>query len=147
MDGVTSPSTPPLLQVTGLHVASAEGGDEILRGVDLTVGAGEVHALMGPNGSGKSTLANALLGSPEYTVTAGTVHYRGDDVTDWGPDEPVDVKFGVACSLIVDQEMDGVARRRHDRLRQPFGQERRRVVILADEIREQITQRRQDTAV
>jgi hypothetical protein len=63
------------------------------------------------------------------------------------PPQPVDVKFGVACSLIVDQQMDGVARRRHHRLRQPFGQERRRVVILADEIREQITQRRQDTAV
>ena len=63
------------------------------------------------------------------------------------PPQPVDVKLGVAGALIVDQEMDGIAGHRHHRLRQPFGQKRRRVVILADEIGEQITQRRQDTAV
>ena len=107
MGGVTSPSTPPLLQVTGLHVAPAEGGDEILRGVDLTVGAGEVHALMGPNGSGKSTLANALLGSPEYTVTAGTVCYRGDDVTDWGPDDRA--RAGMFLAFQYPQAIQGVS--------------------------------------
>ena len=63
------------------------------------------------------------------------------------PPQPVDIEVSVARALIVDEEMDGVARHRHYRLRQPFGQERRRVVVVADEIGEQITQRRQDTAV
>jgi Fe-S cluster assembly ATP-binding protein len=71
----------PLFEITDLHVAA--DGQEILRGVDLTVGPGEIHALMGPNGSGKSTLASALLGSPEYEVTAGTIHFQGDDITTW----------------------------------------------------------------
>jgi Fe-S cluster assembly ATP-binding protein len=71
----------PLFEITDLHVAA--DGQEILRGVDLTVGPGEIHALMGPNGSGKSTLASALLGSPEYQVTAGTIRFQGDDITTW----------------------------------------------------------------
>ena len=61
-------------------------GTEILRGLDLEVPAGEVHALMGPNGSGKSTLANVLLGSPEYEVTQGRILFKGDDITSWGAD-------------------------------------------------------------
>ncbi|HYI63144.1 MAG TPA: Fe-S cluster assembly ATPase SufC [Acidimicrobiales bacterium] len=77
---------PPVLQITDLCAAPAEGGDDILTGVTLTVGVGEVHAVMGPNGSGKSTLANVLLGSPEYVVTGGSVRFLGDDVAEWGPE-------------------------------------------------------------
>ena len=72
----------PLFQVEDLHVC-ADDGTKILKGVSLTVEEGEVHALMGPNGSGKSTLASALLGSPEYEVTSGSIRLRGDDITDW----------------------------------------------------------------
>ena len=71
----------PLFEISDLHVAA--DGNEILRGVDLTIGTGEIHALMGPNGSGKSTLASALLGSPEYEITAGTIAFQGDDITGW----------------------------------------------------------------
>jgi Fe-S cluster assembly ATP-binding protein len=69
----------PTLEIRDLHVTIE--GTEILRGVSLTVGAGEVHTLMGPNGSGKSTLARTLLGDPAYAVTAGQILLDGEDVT------------------------------------------------------------------
>ena len=100
-------STAPLFEIAGLHAATAEGGIEILKGLDLTVGAGEVHALMGPNGSGKSTLASVLLGSPEYEVTAGTIRFRGEDITGW----PADVrgKAGIFLAFQYPQEIPGVS--------------------------------------
>jgi Fe-S cluster assembly ATP-binding protein len=75
-----TPSLPPALEISDLHVAVE--GREILRGVNLAVPAGKMHALMGPNGSGKSTLANTLLGNPAYTVTEGRLAVRGTDITD-----------------------------------------------------------------
>jgi Fe-S cluster assembly ATP-binding protein len=73
------------LVITDLHVAVE--GKEILKGVNLTIRKGEVHAIMGPNGSGKSTLVNALMGHPRYEVTAGTAMFKGEDVLTLAPDE------------------------------------------------------------
>jgi len=69
-----------VLEVSGLHVSVH--GFEVLRGVDLTLRSGEVHALMGPNGSGKSTLSHAIMGRPGYDVTAGSVRLDGEDLLD-----------------------------------------------------------------
>jgi len=73
------------LEIRDLHVNTAER--EILRGVDLDINRGEIHALMGPNGSGKSTLANTLLGHPAYEVTAGSITFKGQDITESEPHE------------------------------------------------------------
>ena len=70
----------PLFEINDLH-ASAEDGTSILNGIDLTINKGEIHALMGPNGSGKSTLASVLLGSPEYSITKGSIRFRGEDLS------------------------------------------------------------------
>src|SRR5579859_1542238 len=73
------------LEIRDLHVRAGE--KEILRGLDLSVGRGEIHALMGPNGSGKSTLANAIMGHPNLEVTQGQVLLDGEDITEAEPDE------------------------------------------------------------
>ena len=95
----------PLFAIEGLHVA-AEGA-EILKGVDLTVRPGEVHALMGPNGSGKSTLANTLLGHPDYEVTAGRVRFKGEDITDWSTEARG--KAGLFLAFQYPEEIPGVS--------------------------------------
>ena len=73
------------LEIKDLHV-SAEG-KEILKGIDLTVSKGEIHALMGPNGSGKSTLANAIMGHPSFEVTSAEILYDSENITEAPPDE------------------------------------------------------------
>jgi len=75
-----------LLELKNLHVA-LEDGTEIVKGVDLSVSPGEVHAVMGPNGSGKSTLAYALMGHPAYEITDGQILFDGEDLTEAGADE------------------------------------------------------------
>jgi Fe-S cluster assembly ATP-binding protein len=73
------------LEIQNLHVRAGE--KEILRGLDLVVGKGEIHALMGPNGSGKSTLANVIMGHPNLEVTEGQILFKGEDITGASPDE------------------------------------------------------------
>lgn len=73
------------LEIKNLHVNIED--KEILKGLDLTVEQGKVHAIMGPNGTGKSTLAYTLLGHPNYTVTQGEVHFKGQNVLELKPDE------------------------------------------------------------
>ena len=78
-------SKTPLFEVENLHVSIED--KEILKGIDLTVNDGEVHALMGPNGSGKSTLAYVIAGDPRYEVTEGSIRFFGEDILEWEPDE------------------------------------------------------------
>ena len=80
-------SDAPILKITGLHAKVAEEDLPILKGVDLTLGKGEIHAIMGPTGSGKSTLAKVLAGHPGYEATAGEVEFNGGGLLDLEPDE------------------------------------------------------------
>jgi Fe-S cluster assembly ATP-binding protein len=94
-----------VLEIRNLHATA--GDKEILRGLDLTVNTGEVHAVMGPNGSGKSTLAQVLAGHPAYVVTEGSVLYEGQDLLDLEPEERAQAGLFLAFQYPV--EIPGVS--------------------------------------
>ena len=94
-----------MLEIRGLRANAGE--KEILKGIDLTVNAGEVHAVMGPNGSGKSTLAQVLAGHPAYQVSAGEVRYLGQDLLDMDPEERA--QAGVFLAFQYPVEIPGIS--------------------------------------
>jgi Fe-S cluster assembly ATP-binding protein len=93
------------LEIRNLHVAVE--GKGILKGLDLTVPVGEIHAIMGPNGSGKSTLASAVMGHPKYEVTGGEILWNGENLTEMEPDERA--KRGLFLAFQYPQEIYGVS--------------------------------------
>ena len=94
----------PLLKIENLHASA--GDVPILRGVDLTVERGAVHALMGPNGSGKSTLANVLMGHPSYEITEGSIHFKGQDITEMATNDRSNL--GMFLAFQYPEEIPGV---------------------------------------
>ena len=94
-----------MLEIRNLH--AKVGDNEILRGIDLTVNAGEVHAIMGPNGSGKSTLAHVLAGGESYKVTAGEVRYEGKDLLQMSPEDRA--REGIFLAFQYPVEIPGVS--------------------------------------
>jgi Fe-S cluster assembly ATP-binding protein len=94
-----------MLDIRNLHVSAA--GHEILRGIDLTVSAGEVHAIMGPNGSGKSTLAQVLAGREDYEITAGDVRYEGQNLLEMPAEERA--RNGIFLAFQYPVEIPGVS--------------------------------------
>ncbi|MGC1419668.1 MAG: Fe-S cluster assembly ATPase SufC [Acidimicrobiales bacterium] len=95
----------PLLELINLHVEA--DGAPILRGIDLSVNDGEVHALMGPNGAGKSTLANVVMGHPGYTVTDGEIRLKGENIAKWSPDTRA--RAGIFLAFQYPEAISGVS--------------------------------------
>jgi Fe-S cluster assembly ATP-binding protein len=123
---------PATLEISDLRVAVE--GKEILRGVDLNVRQGEVHALMGPNGSGKSTLASAIMGRPGYQITGGDIRYRGESIQGKTPDNRA--ARGLFLAFQYPVEVPGVSvvnflRSAYNALKNPEGDETKKVSALA----------------
>jgi Fe-S cluster assembly ATP-binding protein len=95
----------PLLLIEDLYVSA--GTTQILKGINLKIERGQIHAVMGPNGSGKSTLANVLLGHPGYKVTGGSIHFKGEDITAMTPDKRG--RAGLFLGFQYPEEIPGVS--------------------------------------
>lgn len=95
-----------LLEIKDLYAGVTDGGKEIIKGLNLTINAGETHAIMGPNGAGKSTLSYILTGKPDYTVTAGEMHFCGRDLAALKPEERA--ALGIFLSMQAPIEIPGV---------------------------------------
>ncbi len=95
-----------MLKIENLHAAVTDSEEEILKGIDLQVKPGEVHAIMGPNGSGKSTLANVLMGKSTYTVTQGDITVDGESIVEMMPDERA--HLGMFLAMQYPSEVPGV---------------------------------------
>jgi Fe-S cluster assembly ATP-binding protein len=129
----------PLLEVRGLRASAGES--QILKGIDLTVLPGEVHAIMGPNGSGKSTLAQVLAGHPAYTVTAGTARFDGQDLLELEPEERA--RAGLFLAFQYPVEIAGVTnayflRAAYNELRKARGQEELDPIDFLDLLEEKL---------
>jgi len=96
-----------MLEIKNLHVKIADEDAEILKGINLAIPKGEVHAIMGPNGSGKSTLAYVLAGKDDYEITGGSITWNGDDITEMEPDERA--VAGIFLAFQYPIEIPGVA--------------------------------------
>lgn len=98
--------TQKLLEIKDLHAGVAESGKEIIKGLNLTINAGETHAIMGPNGAGKSTLSYVLTGKPDYVVTGGSMRFAEHDLTALKPEERA--ALGIFLSMQAPVEIPGV---------------------------------------
>ena len=128
-----------MLEIKGLRASAGE--KEILTGIDLTVHAGEVHAIMGPNGSGKSTLAQVLAGHPAYQVTAGTATFMGQDLLDMEPEERA--QAGVFLAFQYPVEITGVSnayflRAAYNAIRKARGEEELDPIDFLDRLEEKL---------
>src|ERR1041384_3904063 len=129
-----------LLEIRGL--AASVGDQPILRGIDLTVNKGEIHAVMGPNGSGKSTLAQVLAGNPAYEVTGGTVTYDGKDLFELEAEERA--QQGIFLAFQYPVEIPGVSnayflRAAYNEIRKAHGEEEVDPLDFADLMAERLT--------
>lgn len=96
-----------MLEIKNIHAVVEEDGTEILKGVNLTVNKGEIHAIMGPNGSGKSTLSKVVAGHPAYEITKGEILYEGENITELDPDERA--QLGIFLAFQYPVEVPGVS--------------------------------------
>jgi len=137
-----------MLEIKGLK--ANVGDKEILKGLDLTVNAGEIHAVMGPNGSGKSTLAQVLAGNPAYEVTAGSVTYHGRDLLAMPPEERA--QAGIFLAFQYPVEIPGVSnayflRAAYNEIRKARGEEEVDPLEFADLMEEKLSYVDMDTSM